>query len=65
MLAFRFFSPPRTLTKTTAWRRSREVSTPVTVTKPIRGSFSSSSASESTWRRDSFTLRIRSVIGLP
>ena len=34
-------SEPSTLTKTRAWRRSGDVSTPVTVTKPIRGSFSS------------------------
>ena len=46
------------------WRRSGDVSTPVTVTKPIRGSFSSRSASESTWRSDSFTRRIRSVTDL-
>ena len=39
------------------------MSTPVTVTRPIRGSFSSGSASASTWRTDSFTRRIRSVIG--
>src|SRR3990170_2935321 len=34
-------SGPRTETKTFAWRRSFEVSTSVTVTKPIRGSLSS------------------------
>ena len=61
MLLSRFFSPPSTLTNTTAWRRSGEVSTPVTVTNPILGSFSSSSASDRTWRSDSLTLRIRSV----
>ena len=65
MLLIRFFSLPSTLTNTTAWRRSGDVSTPVTVTKPIRGSFSSSSASDSTCRSDSLTLRIRSAIHLP
>ena len=44
-------------------RRSGDVSTPVTVTKPIRGSFSSGSASESTSRTDSLTRRIRSAHG--
>ncbi len=39
------------------WRR------PVTVTKPIRGSLSSGTASESTCRIDSFTRLIRSLIG--
>src|SRR6266508_1886407 len=52
----------RTLTKTRAWRRSVEVSTPVTVTNPIRGSFSSPSASASVSRIASFTRLIRSVI---
>jgi hypothetical protein len=41
------------------------VSTPVTVTKPIRGSFSSSNPSESTSRSASFTLRMRSAIREP
>src|SRR5689334_20285498 len=47
-----------------AWRRSREVSTPVTVTNPIRGSLSSGSDSDSTCRIDSFTRRMRSLIGI-
>ena len=64
MLVRCFFSFPSTLTKTRACRRSGEVSTPVTVTKPILGSFSSRSASESTWRTASFTLRIRSATAL-
>src|SRR5438876_522966 len=59
----RLRSEPRTLTKTRAWRRSGEVSTPVTVTNPIRGSFSSMSASASDSRIASFTRRIRSGIG--
>ena len=42
-----------------------DVSTPVTVTNPIRGSFSSSSASDRTCRSDSLTLRIRSAMDLP
>src|SRR6266540_4680663 len=58
----RLRSEPRTLTKTRAWRRSVEVSTPVTVTNPIRGSFSSPSASASVSRIASFTRLIRSVI---
>ena len=36
-------------------------STPVTVTMPIRGSFSSPTPSATTARTDSFTLRMRSV----
>src|SRR5690348_10622637 len=60
--AFRFRVDPSTLTYTVACRRSGVVSTPVTVTSPMRGSFSSGSASASTWRTDSFTRRIRSVI---
>src|SRR5438105_3076227 len=60
----RFFSPPSTLTKTRAWRRSGDVSTPVIVTRPIRGSFSSRIASASTSRTTWFTRRIRSVIGI-
>src|SRR6266508_1795948 len=46
-------------TKTRAWRRSVDVSTPVTVTKPIRGSLSCPTASERTWRTDSLTRRMR------
>ena len=38
------------------------MSTPVTVTRPIRGSFSSGTASARTCRTDSFTRRIRSLI---
>src|SRR5919202_2992915 len=61
-LRSRFRSEPRTLTKTCAWRRSGEVRTPVTVTKPIRGSFSSPMLSESTSFTASFTRRRRSLI---
>jgi hypothetical protein len=43
-------------------RRSGAVFTPVTVTKPILGSFSSPIASARTARTDSFTRRIRSAI---
>ena len=39
------------------------MTTPVTVTRPIRGSFSSGSASARTCRTDSFTRRIRSLMG--
>src|SRR5438094_3755411 len=59
----RLLSEPRTLTKTRAWRRSGEVSTPVTVTNPMRGSLSSTSASASDSRIASLTRRIRSGIG--
>ena len=38
------------------------MSTAVTVTRPIRGSFNSGSVSARTWRTDSFTRRIRSLI---
>src|SRR5207253_3084228 len=55
-------SEPRTLTKTLACRRSGEVSTPVTVTKPILGSLSSPTASDSTWRTASLTRRIRPLM---
>src|SRR5206468_12789934 len=58
----RFDSEPSTLTKTGAWRRSADVSTPVIVTKPMRGSFSSPTASARTARTDSLTRRIRSLI---
>src|SRR4051794_22848819 len=54
-------SSPRTLTNTRAWRRSGLVSTAVTVTNPMRGSFSPSARRpESTSRTASFTLRMRS-----
>src|SRR5262249_18972272 len=58
----RFASEPSTLTYTRACRRSGDVSTPVTVTNPIRGSFSSPSPSETTSFTASFTRRIRSLI---
>src|SRR5689334_3881907 len=58
----RLRSDPSTLTYTVAVRRSGEVVTPVTVTKPMRGSLSSSTASASTARTDSLTRRMRSVI---
>src|SRR5580765_3907397 len=58
----RLRSLPRTLTKTRDCRRSAVVSTPVTVTNPIRGSLSSPIASASVSRIASFTLRMRSVI---
>src|SRR5262249_26784272 len=57
----RFFSDPSTLTYTVAWWRSGDVSTPVIVTKPIRGSFRPPTASASTARTDSLTRRIRSL----
>src|SRR5262245_36246644 len=59
----RLRSLPSTLTKTFACRRSGDVSTPVTVTNPIRGSLSSPRASARVSRIASFTRRIRSVIG--
>src|SRR4029450_5710933 len=59
----RFFSDPRTLTKTCAWRRSGDVSTPVTVTNPIRGSRSSPTASARTSCTAALTRRIRSLTG--
>ncbi len=53
-------SSPSTDTKTVAWRRSGEVSTEVTVTKPTRGSLRSvATASESTTRTASSTRRMR------
>src|SRR5581483_1944607 len=55
-------SEPSTLTKTRACRRSAVVSTPVTVTKPMRGSFSSGTASDSTCRTARFTLRMRPLM---
>src|SRR3712207_2183713 len=52
---------PKTDTKTLAWRRSGEVSTAVTVTKPTRGSLISVAiASESTSRTASSTRSMRS-----
>src|SRR5262245_2258644 len=59
----RLRSLPRTLTKTFACRRSGDVSTPVRVPDPTRGSLSSPTASASVSRIASFTRRIRSVIG--
>src|SRR6476661_3585238 len=50
------------LTKTVAWRRSVDVSTPVTVMNPMRGSFSSPTASARTARTDSLTRRMRLLI---
>src|SRR3954463_1165018 len=57
--ASRAASSPRTLTYTRALRRSGVVSTPVTVTKPMRGSFRpAASCAERTSLTASFTLRI-------
>src|SRR5436309_905701 len=61
-LCSRLRSEPRTLTKTRASRRSGDVSTPVTVTKPIRGSFRLPIPSESTSLSASLTRRMRSLI---
>src|SRR5438093_977095 len=64
-LRSRFFSPPSTLTKTRACRRSGDVSTAVIVTSPIRGSCSVGIASPSTSRTRWLTRRIRSfAIGI-
>src|SRR3954464_8119150 len=53
-------SSPSTLKNTRALRRSGLVSTPVTVTKPMRGSFRpAASCAERTSLTASFTLRIR------
>src|SRR3954467_2239085 len=52
-------SSPSTLKYTRALRRSGDVSTPVTVTKPMRGSFRpAASCAERTSLTASFTLRI-------
>src|SRR5919197_2862715 len=61
-LCSRCRSEPSTLTKKRAWRRSGEVRTPVTVTKPIRGSSSSRRLSGSTSSTASSTRRRRSLI---
>src|SRR5204862_106719 len=61
-LDLRFFSLPSTDTNTRRSRRSGEMSTPVTVTMPMRGSFRSATASATTARTASLTRRIRSVI---
>ncbi len=53
-------SLPSTLTHTFAWARSRDVSTAVTVTNPIRGSLSVGIASERTCFIASSTRRMRS-----
>ena len=58
-VAWRCFSPPYTLSQTVAWARSEVVSTPVTVTNPIRGSLSVGIVSETTALIDSSTRRIR------
>src|SRR5437763_10998121 len=59
--ASRSWSPPRTLTNTRALRRSALVSTPVTVTKPMRGSATSSARwADTTSRTASLTRRILS-----
>src|SRR6476619_114485 len=59
MASSRAASSPRTLTYTRALRRSGVVSTPVTVTKPMRGSFRpAASCAERTSLTASFTLRI-------
>src|SRR3954463_9561295 len=58
--AARSSSLPRTLTYTRAWRRSGLVSTEVTVTNPILGSFRpSAKRAESTSRTASLTLLMR------
>src|SRR4051812_29150491 len=55
-------SSPSTLKNTRALRRSGLVSTPVTVTKPMRGSFRpAASCAERTSLTASFTLRIRAL----
>src|SRR3954454_1951015 len=55
-------SSPSTLKYTRALRRSGLVSTPVTVTKPMRGSFRpAASCAERTSLTASFTLRIRAL----
>src|SRR4051794_2547766 len=59
-VASRSSSPPSTLTNTLAARRSGLVSTEVTVTKPIRGSFNSpATAAPTTSRSTSLMRRIR------
>src|SRR4051812_34243912 len=61
-VAWRSGSSPSTLTNTRAWRRSGLVSTAVTVTNPMRGSFSpSASRAERTSRTASLTRRMRSA----
>src|SRR3954452_3509379 len=55
----RRFSPPYTLSHTVACARSDVVTTPVTVTKPMRGSFSVGIVSETTALIASSTRRIR------
>src|SRR5207302_3699430 len=58
--AARSGAPPRTLTNTRALRRSALVSTPVTLTNPMRGSLRSSvMCAETISRTASLTLRIR------
>src|SRR4051812_43710500 len=60
-VAWRSGSSPSTLTYTRAWRRSGLVSTAVTVTNPIRGSFRPSAIrAESTSRTASLTRLMRS-----
>src|SRR3954463_10014403 len=61
-LRSRLRTEPSTLTYTRAVRRSFDVRTPVIVTNPMRGSFRSPRASESTSRTDSLTRRMRSFI---
>ena len=60
-VASRCFSLPYTLSHTVACARSDVVSTPVTVTNPIRGSFSVGIVSETTALIASSTRRIRGV----
>src|SRR3954452_1294811 len=55
----RRFSPPYTLSHTVACARSDVVTTPVTVTKPMRGSFSVGIVSETTALIASSTRRMR------
>src|SRR3954451_24724752 len=60
--SLRASSSPSTLKYTRALRRSGLVSTPVTVTKPMRGSFRpAASCAERTSLTASFTLRILAV----
>src|SRR5207248_2066977 len=59
-VAARLRSLPRTDTNTRASPRSGETTTPVTVTMPIRGSFSSPTPWAITARTDSLTRRMRS-----
>src|SRR5256714_7568711 len=59
-LRSRLGSDPSTLTNTRAWRRAAEVTTPVTVMKPILGALSSAIPTARTSFSASLTRRIRS-----